>query len=400
MTLCTLAVAALLLAGDVAPDEHAEAVRLARAGSHGEALRRFRDQAARNPRDLEARVWVAQLLAWTGEPREAERTFREVLADEPQAVDALVGLGMLLDRQGRTGEALELLQRGERLDPARADTLAALGRAHRQSGRTALALAYYRRAARLAPGDPDIRRGLAIAHARHDHRLETTFAHESFPAGVPTARAGAFELSLRAGDGVRVALQQQVQRKFGVTESRTGAGLEWRVARHTGLRGDVSVAPGAAVLPRATAGVELERNTRYGDVTGALRLARFETADVWLAAPGVALPIGERFVLTSRYFLTVTRFDRLGDRVVNHSAAAAFRARIGERVWAGGSYARGNESFETLSIERIGRFSADTFGGSVRLETDRASSVQLIAECQRAEARNVWRLTSGIVRRF
>jgi hypothetical protein len=45
----------LLLAGTVHEDA-AEAVRLARAGAHAEALDRFRQVVRRNPSDIESRV--------------------------------------------------------------------------------------------------------------------------------------------------------------------------------------------------------------------------------------------------------------------------------------------------------------------------------------------------------
>ena len=394
------AAAALLVAQAAAPDERTEAVRLARDGAHQEALRRFRDQAIRNPADLDARIWMAQLLVWSGEPAEAERTFRSVLEENPEAVDALLGLGILMGRQGKTGEALTLLTRAERLDPARADTLSALGRTHRMAGRTTAALSYYRRAAGLAPSDADVRRGLELTRAQHDHRVDTSFTYERLPAGRPVAQTGSIDLSLRAADGVRVTLHQQVQSKFGVTESRTGAGLDWRVARTTAVRGELSVAPGATVLPRATGGMEIERNTRYADIRGGVRFARFGTADVWVAAPGVTFPVGERLLISTRYFMAVTAFDQLGETVVNHSAGVSLRARVRHRLWTSGGYARGNESFETLSIERIGRFQADTFSGGLRIDTPALAWMHVNLECQRSEARNVWRLTTGLTRRF
>lgn len=400
MTFAALCVAAALLAAQPAPDERTEAVRLARAGSHEDALQRFRDQAARNPEDLEARTWIAYLLVWTGRPAEGERAFRQVLDDDPRAVDALLGLGLLALRQDRPEEALALLERARRLDSGRADTLAALGRAHQIAGRTSAALAWYERAANLAPADADVRRALERTRARHDHRLDTTFVHERFPAGLPAAGTGSIDVNLRASDALRVALHQQVQRKFDLTESRTGAALEWQPARGTRLRGEASVAPGAAVLPRASGGIGIERSARYGDVGGTVRYARFESASVWLAAPGVTLTAGERLLVSARYVLTVTSFDRLGASIINHSAGGSVRARAGERLWIGGGYARGNESFETLSIERIGRFRADTFGGSIRLDRASGASVHAGVECQRSGGRSVWRLMTGVTQHF
>lgn len=398
MTFAALSVAAALLAG-AAPDDRTEAVRLARAGAHEEALGRFREHARRDPADLEVRTWIAQLLAWTNRPAEAERAFRDVLAEAPRAVDAHLGLGLLLHRQGRHDEALARLTEAERLDPARADTLAALGRVHRQAGRTGLALACYRRAAGLAPADAEVRRGLELTRAQHDHRLETRFAYERLPSGTPSGGIGSIDLSLRARQGLRVALRQQVQRRFDLTESRTGAALEWQAAGATRLRAEAAAAPGAAVLPRTDAGFTIEHSLPHSEVAGALRYARFESAHVWMAAPAIVVPVGERLFVSGRYFLTVTSFDRLGTSVVHHSAGGAVRARVSERLWLGGGYARGHESFETLTAERLGRYRADTFAGTVRVDLPR-SAVHAGVECERGAGRNLWRLTTGLTRRF
>jgi len=400
MSAAVLCLAAALLAAGAAPDDRGEAVRLARAGAHREALALFSDQARRDPSDLEARTWVAQLLVWTGRPVEAERAFRDVLASDPRAVDALLGLGLLVQRRGHAGEALALLTRAEALDPARPDTLAALGRAHRLAGRTDAAVSYFERASRLAPADRDIRRGLELTRAQHDHRVDAAFVHETRRAGGDPAAMGSIDLDLRAGRGLRVRVHQQVQRKFDLTESRTGAGLEWRAGAATRMRAEASVAPGAVVLPRAAGGIEIERSTRYGDVAGAVRLARFETARVWVAAPGVTVPAGERVLISGRYFLALTSFDQLGESVVNHSAALSVRTRVADRLWLGGSYARGNESFETLTVERLGRFRADTVGASARAGLVGGASLHAGVEYQHADARGLWRVTTGLSRRF
>jgi YaiO family outer membrane protein len=399
--------AALVAAGSVhdaaagpVRDDAAEAVRLARAGAHEEALTRFRALAARNPRDLESRVWMGQLLVWTGDRAEAEQVFRRVLEDAPGTVDAMLGLGSLMTTSGRIDEALAILADAERLDRSRAETLAALGRAHRLAGRTTRALSYYERAAALSPTDADVRAGLDATRYQHGHRAGTTVTFERFPSPVPAGRAAQVALSLRLTDRVRLGLHQHVQGKFGRTESRTGAGVEWRCDRRTLVRGEVFGSAGAKVLPQADVLAEVERSGARADLVGTMRFARFSTASVWVAAPGLMVPLDEHLTIIGRYYASLTTFEQSGQSVLNHSGRLALRARVRQRLWVEGGYARGNESFETLTVDRIGRFRADTFAGGVRIDNASLASLNISAEYQRSDGRSLLRVAAGVTQRF
>jgi cytochrome c-type biogenesis protein CcmH/NrfG len=69
------------LAGNLQPLERSEAEHLARVGRHAEALAAFQQIAARDPADVESRVWIGRLQLWMGRAAEAESTFRGVLLD-------------------------------------------------------------------------------------------------------------------------------------------------------------------------------------------------------------------------------------------------------------------------------------------------------------------------------
>src|SRR5688572_23180411 len=107
----TLAVAAAPQAPAVqAPSEpRAQAEQLARSGSYRAALERFQAIAAKNPDDLEARVWIARLHSLMGDDRRAVDVYESIIATHPKHVDALVGLGDALVRLGRLREAADTL---------------------------------------------------------------------------------------------------------------------------------------------------------------------------------------------------------------------------------------------------------------------------------------------------
>src|SRR3972149_7072684 len=94
-----------------APDQRAEAERLARTGAHARALQQFQALAAANPDDVEARLWIARLHVWMGHPERAIDVYQSVVATAPQNVDALVGLGSALTNVGRLADAADALNR-------------------------------------------------------------------------------------------------------------------------------------------------------------------------------------------------------------------------------------------------------------------------------------------------
>ena len=87
--------AALLLAvsigGASQQDPRLEAERLARSGQTFEALERYREILARDPADVEARLWVARLWLWLGHADLAEHEYSQALSQAPNHADAVAG---------------------------------------------------------------------------------------------------------------------------------------------------------------------------------------------------------------------------------------------------------------------------------------------------------------------
>jgi YaiO family outer membrane protein len=381
-------------------DAESEAVRLARSGAHVEALRRFEQLVAANPADFESRIWMGRLLGWTGRRADAERVYRDVLAEAPTTIDAMLGLGSILVISGRVPEALTILERAVTLAPDSGDAQAALARACRFAGQTTRSIELYRKAVLLSPNDPDIRQGLDATRYLHDHRVQGTFVYEHFERDIPSARAASAEVNLRLNDAARLGLHAQVQRKFDRTEGRGGGELEWHAGRGVTMRAKAFGSPGAIVLSRADAGFDVERSGARFDLASSVRYAHFSTADVWIAAPGLTFWLNERTSLASTYYFSATTFSESDQTVSNHSGRVSARMRIRPRCWIDGGYARGNESFETLSIERLGRFKADTFSAGLRVDTRALQSIIVAGEYQITDRDRLFRLTLGFVERF
>ena len=110
-------------------------------------------------------------------------------------------------------------------------------------------------------------------------------------------------------------------------------------------------------------------------------------------APNTAAPITKRTV--------DLRIPTPGSKSVgNHSGRVSARMRIRPRCWIDGGYARGNESFETLTVERLGRFKADTFSAGFRVDTRALQSIIVAGEYQITDRNRLFRLTLGFVERF
>jgi YaiO family outer membrane protein len=396
-----LVVNALLVVAQPPSGSFHEAERLARQGHHDEALRRFEEIAVAQPTEIDARVWIARLQYWLGRTDQAERTFRDVLDESPDHVEALIGLGTVLAARGRLSEALIVLDRARGLASENADVLAALGHVSRLGGRMALAETYYAWAVALSPKDPDIRLGLEQTRRLHRHRVEATVQHESY--NEPRMRAPIVDVSVdvRAADRARILGRLQTQDKFSRTEMRGGGGAEWRARPDATLRGWVVFGPGAEVLPRADASGELEYFHNRTELGAGMRYAKFATASVWVVTPSVSYWINERTVGTVRYYKSMTRYGVGGTLVGNHSGLLRLQFRVTSRAWIDVAHARGNESFETLSADRLGRFQAQTWSAGVRTDLPGLTSFGTSVEYQRRNRlRTMVRVAATVSRRF
>lgn len=397
-------IAAILLAASLAAGpavSAAEAERLARSGHHREALAAFQALAARDADDFESRVWTGRLLGWLGRPSEAAEVFRDVVVRAPGRIDARVGLGGALVNQGRLDEAMAVIAEAEVLAPLSSDVLALKGRALRLAGELRAARAAYDAAYRLTPGDEDVRAGRSQTIREMSHRGHVAVAVEDTGDGLPVGRIVDADADLRLDDRRRVFGRMQVHDRFGERAVRAGGGAEWRAARTVLARGAVMAAPASGIVARADALGEIELlRPRWQPAVGVRYLA-FDGVRVWVFAPSVTVDLSDTAALVGRYYRSEARFEAAGRTAGNDSGLVMLRWRIDPRVWLTGAYARGYESFDRLTTDRLGRFRADTVAGGVRLDLAGMTSVALGTEYQwRSGGRRMLRLTADVVKHF
>jgi hypothetical protein len=128
---------------------------------------------------------------------------------------------------------------------------------------------------------------------------------------------------------------------------------------------------------------------------------RFPSAQVWVASPGVTIFATERLAVGARYYLAFSAFENALRTARSHSGAVRMSFQVWPRVSVNGGYARGIENFETLTLDHIGQFRADTGSAGVRLDLPSLTSAYLVYEQQRRPgAAMMLRVTLSLVQRF
>lgn len=380
---------------------HVDAEALVRDGHLEAALDAFRRIAAADPRDHQARIWIARLHDRMGHPDQAEAVYRSVMLEDPSNVEATVGAGLALLALRRTDEGIELLKRAEAVEPQHPEVVAALGRAHTLAGDTTLALLYAERAAALTPSDAN-RLVLEQARVVDGHRVEFASFGERYNAATSDTGSLDIRVNVRVSEDLRVLGRGQHQRKFSFSEQRGGGGLEWRWRAQTSLFGQLLLGPRSnTVLPRVDAAGEVLHTEGPTQWVAGYRFFDFPSAQVSVLSPGVTWWPDARLSLGARYYLSLTDFPALSGMQENHSVALRAAHRLVPRVWVNGGYAHGTENFERLSPDRVGDFDANTVSGGLRIDLPSLTSVLGLYEHQwRPRSIRMHRVSLSLVQTF
>lgn len=346
---------------------HAEAAELARQGDEQAAMDAYRRLAAANPRDHQARLGIARLHLAMGHPELAEPVFRSVLLEDPKNTEAMLGVGSSLSSLGRLDEALIELDRAAQAAPGNADALAALGVTHLRASNTTLAVSYLEQAVATTP-TPENMRALEDARRAHGHSVQLGGLFEGFDNGSDDTWGGDLTVNVRLKDRLRLIARGQLQDKFGVSDARGGAGLEWRWRPDASLYVHGLGGPDNLVLPRGEGRLALSYRPGAVAWTASVQVMDFSTATLSTVSPEMTWWTSDRASIGLRYTLSLTSLDGTDDLTASSSGALTTAYRVNPRTWFNLGYAIGIEDFDALSVDRIGRFSAHTVTGGLRVE--------------------------------
>jgi len=161
-------------------------------------------------------------------------------------------------------------------------------------------------------------------------------------------------------------------------------GGSFRLGAKTGLEGEISLSPGAEVLPEFSTSWSLYRALASIEIMPHYRFSRFERADVHLLALGAFWPVTRTFEGIGRAYVSATRFHN-GPTEWNPAFLLQGRFLLNSRFTIIPSYSFYRESFEAGAPDETGRFSAQVG----RIEAwHRTSSAFLIRIAWEYEARS------------
>jgi len=131
-----------------------------------------------------------------------------------------------------------------------------------------------------------------------------------------------------------------------------------RLRARTGVEGEISVSPGAEVMPGFSTYLSLYQALASVEVMSRYSFSSFDTADVHLFAMGAVWPITKSFEGVGRGYISATSFHN-GSTEWNPAFLLQGRFRLNSRFTIIPSYSFYRESFEAGAPDETGRFSAN-----------------------------------------
>ncbi|PYS28411.1 MAG: hypothetical protein DMG11_12750 [Acidobacteria bacterium] len=353
--------------GAPSQDLEGRAKQAVAAQRFAEARVLYRQLAAEDPLNSDHLIWVGRISGWMGDYDTGSAALDTVLEREPRNTDALIAKAYLFLHQRRYSSAQALLDRAQAIVPESVDLRMALARNMFYQGRVKEAREQVEKVLAAEPSNSEAGQLNAQIDAQpRVYRFEMSlgFGQDRFsfasPATVESISAG------YTGTATRAALIYEGWNKFGDVSHRGGITLTHRFARSVWLRGGAIIAPGALAVAREDYSGGLSANVRPRIVTGGdYRYLRFASSRVHVASPSMEYYF-ERPVWVQAALFTAWTDDNVPghSRIATQSFGVRYNHQIAPLVLHAG-YARGNESYSALSIDRLGRFRANTFIGGV-----------------------------------
>ncbi|HPW18607.1 MAG TPA: YaiO family outer membrane beta-barrel protein [Candidatus Aminicenantes bacterium] len=322
----------------------------ASAGRNGEAEAVLDRLLAEHPADADLIVLKGRLLCRRGDLDGAEKAFRRASEAEPRSADALAGLADVASWRGQLDASLVYARRALDLDADHAGALFRVGSVLLWQGDYGKARGYLARAAELEPMNADFRRALDRAVPLFVRKAEVRLSgrNEHWSDG----RSDCGDLGLAVLFGLfddRVRLVAKMGRSWRAGGRDDQLGLEAYPRLWKGAYGyfDLSLAPGAAFIPRSAVHAEVYQAflTRCEASLGLRRIGS--------AAGDAAMAVASAAAYLGPWYPNV----RLAWADAHAGTAFTWTAGV-RRYFAGASYAwaafgRGSRSPETGPAEEI-----------------------------------------------
>jgi YaiO family outer membrane protein len=311
---------------------------------------------------------------------EAEAEYRKVLEAVPEDVDMMVALAAVLGWQTRFDEALTVLERARTLQPRNVEVLVTRGRMLRSLGRTDEARESFRQALDLEPQNPEARQGIDSVQEEPRHQL--VLGQEFSAFNFTSQEAQSYYLSLRSHISSRwvSVVGTQFDNRFGAQAGRFLGSLSYRLGRRDTLTAGGSAARDQGIIPKGEAfleygrGITLSRDRflRGIELNVQQRWLWFDAARVLTSTGGFLLYFPRDWTWSVAVTAARSRFAGAGVEW-QPSGITRLSFPLGSRVVGNTFFAVGTENFALA--DQLGRFSARTFGGGLRVRLTRRQDI-------------------------
>jgi tetratricopeptide (TPR) repeat protein len=343
------------------------------------------------PHDMDVRTWRARVLGWSGNLAQAEQEYLQILQVSTNDPDNWLGLGEVYLSEGKTQGALQALAAAVRLDPGRADLHVARGRALAAAGDRKAARMEFQQASKLEPANKEARDAQKSVLAEPRNELRFGQEDNAFNFTGPNYDEWVSLRTQWSSHWATTFLGNFFQ--WGAADAgKFGASVTGRLAKWGALTVGADDAHDSGVLPKHEAFFELDHGWKIGE-KGLVRGVEVTYNQHWywystvrvLTFGGVVLAYLPRdWTLSLSEIEARSDFPGLGTQWrPSEIARLGFPImRHEERQLSGNVFfATGTEDF--ASVDQIGSFASQTFGGGLRLSVTARQDISAYASYQK-----------------
>jgi YaiO family outer membrane protein len=329
----------------------------------------------------EYRIWSARLSRWLGDPGGALGYLAPVLSDDPDNLEAGLEMAYVFMLQQRFAETWELLAQMVARAGENVDVLMALARLSRYQGDNGAAADYVERVLVTDPEHAEaleLERALAAALETEPlHSVTLGYGHDRFTF-ADAGHSASLTVSY-LGDRSRLDFLAEAWDKFATRTQRIGPSVSHRFGERLWIRGSALWARHAEVLPRQTIGGGISWALPGGwVVSGDYRQLRFQDPLVHVASPSFEYYFEHPgWVRISAHRSWTHYRTTTTPNTTENAFDVRYSRQLGSRFVGTLGYARGNESYRDLSIDRVGSVEANTYMLGVTANLSRRLSTRV-----------------------
>jgi len=368
--------AALAAAPVFAQDEEKAARDLVRQQKFAEARELYERLLKLDPDNLDYQNQIGRLSSWMKDYARATQVFDGVLKRDPKNAEAMVGKAYVEMWQHHYSAAEELLAQASKLSPQNVDVEMALARLCHYQNRERAAKDHVQRAIKLDPNNSEAKDLRGEIDPPRPVEVRVGFEQDRFsftdPGNMGFVSAG------YNGEENHIALQYEEWSLFDERTRRAGLTIERKLGGWW-ARANAIVGPGALVIPRQEyAGGVSHALPKHFTIDLDYRLMRFHAADVHMATPELSYYFTKPVWLTLEFDNAWTEWRTItAPGSVNHTWLGQYYQQVSRKLVLHTGFARGSENFETLTIDRLGAFLADTYLAGVDVKITHGYSAEL-----------------------